>query len=228
MFSKNKSVIIRQIICYLAGMFFIASGVIVSRCSDLGVSPVNSVPAVLSEITCADLGVCTTAVFIIYVLVQLILLGRLFKKASLLQFISSVVFGWFVSLAEKVLVFIPECTNYIMRLVYVIISMFLIAFGLILYLNSELIPMPAEGVTLALVQKTGIKLPAAKIIFDWSQVIIAAALSMIFLGELVGVREGTVIAALGVGLCLKLVSRFLCRYVEKFLCKEKINTAMEK
>ena len=54
-------------------------------------------------------------------------------------------------------------------------------------------------------------------IFDWGVVIISAILSLVCMGALVGVREGTVLAAIGVGLCLKLLGKLLRKRVQAFL-----------
>lgn len=48
-----------------------------------------------------------------------------------------------------------------------------------------------------------------KVGFDLSLVLIASLLSLLFLGQLAGVREGTAAAALCVGLCAKGISRLL-------------------
>ena len=50
------------------GLFVMALGVSVSKTSDLGVSPVNSIPCVLSVITNIDMGICTTVVFVSFIL----------------------------------------------------------------------------------------------------------------------------------------------------------------
>lgn len=69
-------------------------------------------------------------------------------------------------------------------------------------------------------KKTGIALSTAKLIFDWVVVIIAAVLSLVCLGMLSGVREGTVIAAFGVGLCLKVINRLWREPLARFLGNE--------
>lgn len=65
--------------------------------------------------------------------------------------------------------------------------------------------------------KTGIQLSSSKMFFDCTVVVIAAALSLIFMKELVGVREGTIMAAFGVGFCMKRLSGYCLKPVQRFL-----------
>ncbi|MDE7288042.1 MAG: hypothetical protein K2N71_00875 [Oscillospiraceae bacterium] len=215
---ENFPKYLKKVIVYLVGLFVMALGVSVSKASELGVSPVNSIPSVLSDILKIDMGICTTAVFIGFILIQLIILRKDFKPVFLLQILCSAAFGIFVSLSNRLAdAFLPPCGNYAARLLYILISMILVALGIMLYIQADILSLPGEGVMQALSVKTGISLPTAKIIFDWSVVIIAAATSLICLKTLSGVREGTVIAAFGVGLCLKLLNKLFLKPLQGFL-----------
>lgn len=59
--------------------------------------------------------------------------------------------------------------------------------------------------------------PKVKPVFDTSMVIIAAVLSVVFLGYLAGVREGTIISALIIGPIVKLLQKYLDTYVENLI-----------
>ena len=68
---------VKRIVIYLAGLFFVALGVAFSVNSNLGISPVNSLPYVVSRILGKDLGTCVTVIFIGYILIQILLLRKL-------------------------------------------------------------------------------------------------------------------------------------------------------
>ena len=209
---------IKRLVVYVFGLFIIAFGVSISKMSDLGVSPVNSIPCVISEILQVDMGICTTCVFIGFILIQLLIMRKDFQWKNLLQILCSTLFGSFVSLTNRIAeMLLPVCSNYAMRLVYVGISMILIAVGILLYIEADVLLMPGEGVMQAVSYKTNIAFSTAKLGFDWSVVIISAILSLIFMKGLVGVREGTVIAAFGVGICLKFITKFLQTPLQNFL-----------
>lgn len=217
---KQRSTVhwIKRFFVYVLGLFLIASGISVAKISDLGVSPVNSVPCVISEILNTDMGLCTTLVFIGFILIQFLILRKEFQWRSLLQILCSTLFGYFVSLTNRTVgLFLPECGTYAMRLVYVGISIVLIAIGMLLYVDANILPLPAEGVMQAVSYKTGVVFSTVKLGFDCTVVVIAAVLSLVFMHGLIGVREGTIMAAFGVGLCLKVVTRFLKAPLQHFL-----------
>lgn len=209
---------IKRGVVYLLGLFTVALGVSISKMSDLGVSPVNSIPNVISEILQTDMGLCTTCVFIGFIFVQMLILRKDFKMIYFLQIICSVIFGFFVSITNRLTSeLLPGCGSYGMKIVYVLISIFFVALGILLYLEADILSLPGEGVMQAVSKKTGIQVSTAKLIFDWTVVAIAAVLSLIFMKGLVGVREGTVLAAVGVGVCLKVLNRFFKRPLQQFL-----------
>lgn len=86
---------------YLLGLFIIALGVSVSKMSDLGVSPVNSIPCVISEISGIDMGLCVTGIFIVFIFIQLCILRKEFKAIYWFEIICSMMFGWFVSITNQ-------------------------------------------------------------------------------------------------------------------------------
>ncbi len=194
---------------------FVAFGVAFSINSNLGVSPVSSLPKVVSEITALDLGICINAIFTIYIILQIIILRKEFKLINLTQIIASTFFAYFTDFSTSVLgdFAIP---TYFGQLVMLGISIILIAIGISLYVNSRLVNMPMEGLTKAISEKIIKKpFPETKIMVDSTVVIIAAAASLIFLRDLVGVREGTVISAYLIGKAMKPVQKVVVPFFEK-------------
>lgn len=208
---------IKSAFIYCLGLFIIALGVAFSIISNMGVSPVNSIPYVISQIFNIELGVCTTTVFAIFIFIQFVLLGKDFKIINLLQLICSALFGFFVSLASFITSPIVIGDFYPLRVVICGISVLLIAIGIFLYLTADLISLPSEGVALAMSKKFNLSLPNSKTIFDCTVVGFAAVLSLIFQHSIIGVREGTVIAAIFVGVCLKYVRKILLKPVTEFI-----------
>ena len=67
---------VKKALIYVTGLLFMAFGVAFSVNSSLGVSPVNSLPYVISRITGLDLGNCVIGIFAFYILVQILLLRK--------------------------------------------------------------------------------------------------------------------------------------------------------
>ncbi|WP_051196153.1 DUF6198 family protein [Clostridium cadaveris] len=126
---------IKQASSYCLGLLLLAFGVTFSIKSNLGVSPINSIPYVLSLITGLDQGVLTTSVFCIFILMQIIILRKDFKPINLLQIVFSSLFGYFVTFSNSIWTF--EAPNsYIFRLGLLVISMCFVALGLMFYLAA--------------------------------------------------------------------------------------------
>lgn len=195
---KMKPSVLKRSFVYICGLFFIAVGVSVSVNANLGISPVNSLPYVLSASTGFPMSSCVIGVFFVFILLQIFILQKAFRWINLTQIIFSTVFGYFVDLTNW---FIGDfrIPTYAGSLLMLTISVFLIAFGIMLYIRAELVPMPMEGLALAIAQKTGRPFPAIKTALDCTVVALGAMLSLIFLGSLVGIREGTVISAIVIG-----------------------------
>ena len=138
---------VKKALIYVTGLLFMAFGVAFSVNSSLGVSPVNSLPYVISRITGLDLGNCVIGIFAFYILVQILLLRKKFRPIDLTQLIFSTIFGRFVDVAKKVVgdFAIP---TYPGQLVMLAISIVFVAIGVCLYMDVQLVsirfmrPMP--------------------------------------------------------------------------------------
>ncbi|GHV36864.1 membrane protein [Synergistales bacterium] len=212
---------VKKAIIYLSGMFLTAIGVNLSKIGGLGISPVSSVPYACELIWGVELGAAVAIIYMILILLQFILLRlsrRRFKPIQLLQLICTYVFSFFVTLTGPAMMtgFLPQPPNWFASLAYCLVGVVFIGAGVALYLIPMWIPMPAEGLAVALVEISDGKLPLhrCKIIVDVSLVTVSAALSLTFLGRLVSVREGTLIDAVCVGGIVGFVHR---RFKEKIM-----------
>ena len=208
----------RRFIVYFGGLFLMAAGVSFAVLSGLGGSPIDTIPYVTSVIFQTDMGLCTAIIFACYVGLQALILRRDFPGRNILQIPIGICFGWFISVTNSLeSALLPDPTNYALQLLYLLLSMVLIGFGISFYVEADIMSMPAEGVAQAISIKSGWQLSSAKIMFDWSVVAVSLLLCWLVLHRLDGIREGTLIAAFGVGLFLRLSQRTLCRGVRRFL-----------
>jgi len=206
-----------RVIVYILGMFCLAMGVAFSINSNLGVSPVNSLPYIVSKISGIAMSTCVILVFCIYILLQVIILRKEFMIINLIQIFFSTAFGYFMDMAKWIVgdFVIP---TYLGKLVMLAISILFIAVGVTLYIGVKLVPMPMEGLTLAIARRApGIPFPRMKTIVDCIVVITGIVLSFVFLHKLVGIREGTIITAIVTGKVVALLQRFLKPAIDR-LC----------
>lgn len=224
----------KRLLIYLIGLFLMACGVVFSAKSNLGVSPVGSLANVLYQIGLAsgapdfiNLGNCTTAVYMLYILTELLILRKDFKPTMLLQILASFLFGQLVNLATAALSFLPVPGNYPIQMLYLLCSIPLVAAGVMMYLSPNILPTPGDGMSLAISHKAGWSVGSSKILFDCSLVVVSASVSLIYFHKLVGVREGTVICALLVGFVMKQMQKVCQKPLLRFVQREnKIERAL--
>ena len=212
---KEKSIhMAKCVLVYCLGLFIMAMGVSFSGTADLGMSPVNSIPYVLSEIfTALSMGTWIIIIFSLYILIQFVIFGRDFQPWRILQLICTTLFGYFTDFTNFLAdCFLPDPAQmpfspavvYGVRLLYLFISMVLIALGILFYLAPNLISLPGEDIMQVIAHKLDKPLPVIKMCFDCTVSLIALAISLAYFRQFHGIREGTVIAAFGVGKILGL------------------------
>ena len=97
--------------------------------------------------------------------------------------------------------------DYWTRICMILLSTVLIAVGIKLYLTANVVPQAADGLVQAIAKQSTQPLANVKNFFDLGSVALAATVSLLATGGVLGLREGTVIAALGVGRVLALLNR---------------------
>ena len=111
--------------------------------------------------------------------------------------------------------FIPDSTGIVISLVYMAISIVVIAFGIFLYLPPNLIPLDGEGAMQAV--SIVFKKPFAKVKvgFDVCMVVISAFTCLIFVHSFGSVGLGTIISAVLVGTTLNCIVKIYTKITGK-------------
>ena len=205
-----------RIVIYIIGLFFLALGVAFAVNSNLGVSPVTSLPYVVSLISGTALSTCVIVVYGSYIVLQILILRKEFRIINLTQIIFSAIFGYFTDFTKWLLGDFTLPT-YAGQLVMLAISIVIVALGVFLYIEVDLVPMPMEGLTLSIAKKVGKPFHNVKIVVDCTAVAVGILLSFVCLHGLEGIREGTIITAIVVGKVVAVFKKLLQSKVQK-LC----------
>lgn len=192
----------KRIIFLCLGLTIMAFGVAFSIKAALGTSPISSVPYVTSTISGLSVGTTTIIMNFMFVLIQIAILRKKYDWFQLLQFPAAIVFGTMIDVAEYLLKPV-EFSNYLEQWLLCVVGVFLVALGVSVEVMANLVTTAGEGIVLAICQVAPVKFSNMKVAFDVTLVCISIALSFIFLGHLDGVREGTIAAAVFVGLIIK-------------------------
>lgn len=205
---------------YFIGLFVMTIGIALSVKSNLGVSPVSSIPYTMTCVWGIEMGKATILFHIILVLIQILLLRKNFKPVQLSQVLVGVVFGYFTTFCNYMVSFLPTPDNLVIRIIMVLASTVFVAFGIFLYLPADLIPLAGEGAMQAVSFVTGVEFSKVKIGFDCTMVLVSAIVCLSFLHNLGSVGAGTIIAAVLVGTLVGIINRAFGKKRDALLGKD--------
>ena len=202
---RTIKIIIWQYILFLTGLFIASMGVAFSTKAGLGTSPVASLPYSVSLVSSLlSFGGWLNVLSVIQIAVQVILLRRKCKPLEIvIQTILAFVYGYLTNLSCWLIRDIPV-NGYPEQLLYMAVGCIVLAFGIWMQLKGGVAMLPGEAMNRAVSEVTGKRYENIKILFDIIYIALSAVICLVFLGELKGVREGSIIAAVAVGLLIKL------------------------
>lgn len=200
---------LKRICSFVFGLFVMSFGVAFSIVSTLGTTPISSISYSLALITGINIGITTFIFNAALILVQFLILRSRFHKKRLLQLINCVLFGYFTDLALYIVSFVPFEQSLLFYLLFLVVSIFLTALGIFIYMPANIAPLPGEGCVEAVAIVTGWRFSTIKIGFDASMVIISLIMCGLWYTNVFGaVYVGTIISAFMVGFTLRQISNF--------------------
>lgn len=190
----------------IAALFIMSLGIALSTKADLGVSPISCTPYVLSLAFPLTMGTVTILMHLSFVAVQAALLKRQFRPAHLLQIPIAFIFGFLTDFSMWIMAPL-EPDGYLWSVILCLFSCVVIRFGVFLQVKADSVLLAGEGMSLAFVKLFKWEFGAVKTGMDCTLVCIGLACSLIFLPGLTGIREGTVVAAVLVGMIVRFFNR---------------------
>lgn len=210
---KNK--LLLRVLIFIFGLFVMAFGVALSVKANLGVSPISCIPYVYSIKLPLTLGQLTIAFNIFLIVLQIILLRQNYRLVQLVQIPVVFLFGFFIDFTLNIVSGL-YLSNYVWQMFCCLLSCVMVAFGVFLEVKAHITYLPGEGLAMAIADTFKKEFGKAKIGVDCSMVFLAIASSFIFLHQLQGIREGTIVAAILVGFIAKFLSQKIS-VVDKWL-----------
>ena len=204
----KKKNLVRRYIVFLFGLFISSLGVAFVTKASLGTSPISSIPYVLSLKFTPTLGVFTIYFSLFLILLQIIILGKKFNKIDLLQIPVSILFGYFIDISMFLLTWVNS-DIYVVKVLYLLIGCVILGFGVYLEVIADVLMLPGESFVRSLTIRFGVDFGITKVCFDASMTVTAGIISFILFNTINGVREGTIVAALIVGLIAKFFGKHL-------------------
>lgn len=202
-----------------------AFGVACSIEGALGTSPISSLPYAVSSFAPLTVGTATIAMHVAFILLQILILRRQYDPVQLIQLPVALFFGALTDFALWAVDGI-SCTAYWQQWLVCLIGIVLVAVGVSCEVVADVVVLAGEGVVLVVCKVAPIRFSTMKVVFDVSLVVSACVLSLVFLGRIVGVREGTLAAALLVGTLTRKIRGPLSR-AERWFTAEKPGSGAE-
>ncbi len=189
----------KRYLFFLAGLFINSFGVSFITKAALGTSPISSVPYTLSLGFSPTLGMFTLYMSIVLILIQMILLRKDFPRQYLLQIPVSFLFSWFIDMTMELLGFLSPAA-YPAKVICLLLGCAILGFGVFMEMAAGVVMLPGECFVNAISRTFHTDFGRTKVAFDTSITVAAAIIGIVLYRELAGVREGTIVAAVLVGM----------------------------
>lgn len=204
--ARTRNLALRYL-TFLVGIFVMSVGIAMTVHSKIGTTPISSIPLLMSHVTPFTLGQYTVAINVVLLLAQILILGRRFEPIQYLQLPAAFVFGGFCDLSVWLLRDLQPPDVHPWQLLYSAVGSLVLGVGVWLQVTPRVLMLAGDGISAAVSQVSGREFGTVKIVIDSLLVTIAAVLSLILLGALFGVREGTVLSAVLVGWVVRHLQR---------------------
>ncbi len=207
--------IIKRAIFLVCGVFVTAFGLAATVKASLGISPVTTLAYALNQVIPGiTIGMFTFFQHCVFFILTVLLLRREFKPYQLLILPSSFVFGRFIDLSGIILRPLP-LPNYFAKIALLLISCVIVGLGFSMIITSGYALDANTAFLNALSYRLKQSYSKWKVITDIIIVALAALVGLVFLHKIVGIREGTLIAALIIGPIVGFFNPFVGK-IERF------------
>lgn len=192
---KIKNYLLR-IAIYIVGVIVLGAGIVLCVRSEMGVSPINSIPYVLTQMTPLSLGAISFIFYIVNIIGQLFICDKKHYIGILLQLPASVLFGVAIDFWD---IMLPTFESLGVHILCLCGSLILTAFGIMLVVAMHLVPDPPTGTIHAISEVTKKNMGSIKCIYDLMCVLFSLLVSFLVLHEWIGFGVATIMSVIFVG-----------------------------
>lgn len=214
---SKRNILLKRVVCYVLGLFLLALGVSFSIQADLGVSPVSSLPYALTLTLGLSIGITTVLANILFIVFQVILNKVVDLKDFSLQLFIAFLFGFFMDASLFLVKLLPKPETLLGQSAYLIISLFIVAIGLLNYFVAKLPLMPYDALTYVISERFKLVYSRAKVTSDLINVGVAGAICLLSIQSFGSIGIGTVVAAYFLGKILGMFMKFFKERLENWI-----------
>ncbi|MCI8594743.1 MAG: cytidylate kinase family protein [Oscillospiraceae bacterium] len=221
----SKTETIKRYVLFVIGVFLMSMGTAIVTRTGLGTSPVSSIPYTLSLKFGLSLGAFTMAFNVLLIVLQIVILRKNFKPIQFLQVPVVLAFSVFMDVSMSLMSFI-NISFYPLRIVVLLLGCAVLALGVTLEVTANVVMLTGEAFVKAVSTVLKKDFGTMKIAIDATFTVLACILSLVLMGGVYGVREGTVVSALTVGMFAKFFTKRLA-FLDAILSDRTGETAEE-
>ncbi|ROS97981.1 hypothetical protein EEL40_06020 [Muribaculaceae bacterium Isolate-083 (Janvier)] len=210
-----RNLIIRYAV-FIIGLYFLTLGVVLIIRSSLGTSPISSFSYVLSLNTPLTLGMATFILNMLLIAGQFWFLRGIGTRRDYMEIMMQIPFSLLFSAFLDINMYLfrgmtPE--SYAGALAFLAVGCLIQAFGVVLEIKPNVVAMSGEGFVKYAARRFGKDFGRVKVMVDVGLVLLAVVTSLAMTHSIIGVREGTLVAALGVGLLVSFINTRLISHI---------------
>ena len=200
--TKTKRFLLRLVV-FFAGLVVLSLGIDLNTKTQLGISPINSVPFNVHQLTGLPLWMCIYAFYLVFILLQWVLLRKAFHPIQCFQLATSFVNSLLIQFFDDR---IPLMTTPVSQYLVLALAIVLTALGISLTAGMKLIPNPGEGAAGAIGTALKKDFGFGKNVLDIGCVVLSVLITLIFSRRIMNIGIGTVLSMLVTGRIVKLFS----------------------
>ena len=183
----------KRLFWFCLGLAINSCGIALITKAGLGTSQISSVPYVLSfQFTWLPFAVGTFIMNMVFIAVQIVLMGKRFFPIQLLQIPVNIVFSSCLGVSMAAFGWLAP-TSIPAQIALLLLGCCVLGCGIAIECAPDLVFVPGEGIVYAIADTLGKKLGSVKVIFDLVLVAASVSLSLLLFGELRGVGLGTIV-----------------------------------
>ena len=201
----------KRIIIYCIGIIILACGITMNTKTNLGVSPVISVPYNITQVLGLPLGLPVFVYYAFLIFLQYVLLPKEFTFKKFLQIICALLTSACVQVFDIVL---PSTDIWPLRILMLAVAILLTGLGMCITVGMDIVPNPADGLASDIGKKIGKDMGLGKNILDAVSIVAAIIIGLVCRGSLLGIGIGTVIAVIFTGRTVALFRGVQAKLVE--------------
>lgn len=212
---RSKKEYAKRYALFFVGLIVTSFGIAFVTKMQLGTSPISAIPYSLSLIVpSVTMGNWTIIFSTLLILLQFVILKKNSNIPELvLQLVISFPFGYLIDVSLWLLKnFNPPM--YAVKIVCLLVGCAIVALGVYIQLLADVVMLPGDAFVRTVARVTNKEFGSVRVMSDIAMVSVAALLCIIFLHNMSGAQEGTIIAALITGNIVKIYRR-LFDYIHK-------------